>query len=436
VSEQRLSAVERVRSEINSLFADPRRELATVLEEVCRLSVRLVMQTALEAEVTALLGRERYERAGAEHTGHRNGYSRLTVRTTSGPVTLSRPKVRGTLERFSSELIGERVTRTNALEALVISGWVRGLSTRDIEAALRESLGEAATVSRTTVSRICEAIKDEFECWRQRDLSEIQLDYLFVDASHFRMHGGARAEPVLVAYGITTAGKPVFLHLDGASAESTDACVSFLRSMRERGLGLPLLMVADGGAGLCTALDQVFPEARRQRCLVHRARNVLARVSEADKPAVKAAFWQIFDLPQELGPGDGAVALAEERAQQFAATWQRQYPGAVECLHDGFELLTAHLHFPRGHWPRIRHSNLIERTFGESRRRVKVIGRLPGERTCRALVWAVLDRATAAWRGIPYTAADSRLLHSIRDELGLSSPAREEATPTVDQTAA
>jgi len=437
VSAKRLSATERVRSEIDALFADPERELGAVLEEVARLSVRLVMQAALEAEVGDFLGRERYARSeAATRAGQRNGYSPITVRTTAGPVALQRPKLRGTLERFASGLLGAGVTRTNALESLVISGWVRGLSTRDVEAVLRESLGDEAAVSRSTVSRICEAIKVEFEAWRHRDLSGLELDYLFVDGSHFRMHDGARSEPVLVAYGITTEGHPAFLHLDGVSAESTDACVAFLESMVARGLGSPLLVISDGAPGLCAALDQVFPRARRQRCLVHRARNVLARVSEVDREALRGEFWQLFDLPAELEPGAAAVAEAERRAERFATAWRGAYPAAVERLLEGFELLTAHLHFPRAHWPRIRHTNLIERTFGESRRRVKVIGRLPGERTCLSLVWAVLDRAAAGWRGIRYTPADVRRLQTIRRDLGITPPPRKEVPDPEQQTTA
>ncbi len=105
------------------------------------MSVRQVFQTALEAEVTEFLGRDRYARGERAREGSRNGFSDVTVNTTAGPVQLGRPKVRGTLEAFSSRLLGMGVTRSNALEALVISGWVRGLSTRDIEAALAETLG-------------------------------------------------------------------------------------------------------------------------------------------------------------------------------------------------------------------------------------------------------------------------------------------------------
>jgi putative transposase len=429
VSSKRLTAVDRVRMEIDELFADPERELGEVLEQVAQVSVRLVFQTALEAEVTEFLGRVRYRRGERAREGHRNGYGEVTIKTTAGPVELKRPKVRGTLEAFSSRLLGKHVTRTNALESLVISGWVRGLSDRDVEAALREALGPDATIGKSTVSRICEAIKAEFATWRTRDLSGVTLDYLFVDASHFKMHDGARSEPVLVAYGITTEGNPVLVHLDGVSAESTDACVGFLEDMVARGLSSPVLTISDGAPGLCAALDQVFPQARRQRCLIHRSRNCVSKVSEVDQPAVRADFWDIFDIDETLAPGDEAVGEARRRAAQFEATWGRAYPGAVATVVDGLDELVAHLHYPRAHWPRIRHTNLIERTFGETRRRVKVIGRLPGERSALSLLWAVLDRAASGWRGITYTPADVRLLQMIRRDLGLTTRRKEHPEP-------
>jgi transposase-like protein len=205
---KRVSPTARLRAEIDELFGSDR-ELASVLEDVARLSVRLMMQTALEAEVDALLGRVRYERRDdGDRPGSRNGYQPpMTVRTTMGAVELQRPKLRGTDEAFCSRLFGAGVTRTNALESLVISGWVRGLSDRDIEATLAEVLGPEAALSKSTVSRICQRIREEFAVWRARDLSGVRLDYLFLDASHFRMHPGAPAEPVLAAWGIDVDGK-------------------------------------------------------------------------------------------------------------------------------------------------------------------------------------------------------------------------------------
>jgi len=420
----RVLPVERIRAEIDQLFSSDR-DLASILEDVARLSVRLVFQTALEAEVEEFLGRARYQRrGGADRPGSRNGHQPpMTVRTTMGAVQLQRPKLRGTDQAFCSRLFGAGVTRTHALESLVISGWVRGLSDRDIEATLAEVLGPEAALSKSTVSRICAAIGAEFAAWRTRDLSGVRLEYLFLDASHFKMHPGAPAEPVLAAWGIDVDGKPVFVGLAPASSESTDAWDDFLADLKERGLGAPLLGISDGAPGLTGAFDRAFPRSLRQRCLVHRARNTLAKVSVHDQPQVKADFWAIFEVG-DAEPGDQAVAVARQQAAAFAATWQRRYPSAVACVTDDLASLTVHLRFPAEHWHRIRHSNLIERTFGETRRRTKVIGRLPGERSCLSLVWAVLDRASLGWRGLTMTPRALRLLQDLRRQL-LNPPAEE-----------
>ena len=216
---RRVSPTERVRADIDQLFASDQ-DLGEVLEEVARPGVRLLLQSALEAELTEFLGRDRYVRGDRARPGSRNGYAPVTVRTTAGSVTLERPKCRGTDEAFASRLLGTGVCRTNALESLVIAGFVRGLSVRDVEAALADALGPEATLSKSTVSRICEAIKVEFDAWSRRDLSEVALDYLYLDGSHFKFHEGQRSEPVLVAWGITTDGKPLLIGIAPGAAES------------------------------------------------------------------------------------------------------------------------------------------------------------------------------------------------------------------------
>ncbi|MBA2529300.1 MAG: IS256 family transposase [Euzebyales bacterium] len=411
----RVSPTDRIRSDIDVMFAEGR-DMGEVLEDVARLGARLILQTALEAEVTEFLGRERYARGGRARAGSRNGYAPTTVKTTAGPVTLERPKLHGSDEAFASRLLGKGVTRSNALESLVIAGYVRGLSTRDVEASLADALGAEAALSKSTVSRVCSAVADEFDRWRQRSLADVELEYLYLDASHFRFHDGAKAEPVLVAWGITSDGQPRLLALESISAESVDAVVGFLRGLVARGLRPPLLTVTDGAPGLIGAVEQVFAASLRQRCVIHRARNIVAKVSAGDQAQVKADYWRTFD-DIDADPGQEAVDQARRRADEFATKWGSKYPGAVACLIDDLDALTVHLRFPRDHWRRIRHTNLIERTFGETRRRVKVIGRLPGERSCLSLIWAVLDRASHKWRGVLQTPANVRLLQQLRTDL-------------------
>jgi putative transposase len=416
---KRVSPAERLRAEIDEVFAGGE-DLSRAIERVAQLGAQLLLQSALEAELTAFLGRDRYERAAASEdprAGMRNGYCPTTVKTTAGPITLSRAKVRGSIERFASQLFGNGVTKTNALESPVIAGFVRGLSTRDVEAALTEALGEAAAVSKSTVSRICAEIKEQFETWCQRRLDGVELDYLFLDGSHFKYHATASAEPVLAGWGIDTEGKPVLVGLEAACSESGDAWEGFLTGLGERGLRTPLLVISDGAAGLIGAVERTLGGALRQRCLIHVARNVLAKVPKNAAAEVKADYWAIFDLPEGVEPGLDAVNMAQARIDAFATRWRDAYPAAVRRLLADRASLTVYLRFPREHWNRARHSTFLERTFGETRRRVKVIGRLPGEHSCLSLVWAVLDRASAGWRGLTMTPAGLRLLQDLRRTL-------------------
>jgi putative transposase len=416
----RVSPTDRIRRHIDELFAQDK-PLPEILEEVARLGAQLLMQAALEAEVTEFLGRDRYARAASTEDarpGSRNGYREVTVKTTAGPVALARPKLRGTTEAFASRLFGAHVTKTNALESLVIASFVRGLSVRDVEATLAEALGDQAAISKSTVSAICQQIKDEYQAWGRRRLDAVTIDYLFLDASFFRMHPGSPAEPVLAAWGITTEGKPAFIGLAPGSAESADAWHDFLADLRDRGLASPLLVISDGNSGLIGAIEQVYPRALRQRCLIHRARNILSKIPAGMQAEVKDAFWAIFDTEDlTTPPGPKLVEIIDARIDAFAGKYRGPYPAAVKCLLTDREGLTAYLRFPAGHHHRIRHSNFIERTFGETRRRVKVIGRLPGETSCLTLVWAVLDRASRGWRGFTMTSDGLRLLQDLRRSL-------------------
>jgi len=413
----RVSPTARLRAQIDELFASDQ-DLASVLEDVGRLTVRLLMQQAIEAEVEVFLGRHRYEPRTEEHpAGYRNGWQPpASVKTTMGPVELQRPKLRETDERFCSQLFGLGVTRTHALDALVISAWVRGLSDRDVEAALREVLGDEAALSKSTVSRICQQVKEDFAAFATSELGRLRLDYLFLDGTNFRFHEHSPAEPVLVAWGIDTDGKPHLVGLAAAASESTEAWRAFLEDLVQRGLRDPLLVVSDGAPGLIAAVEQVFPGSLRQRCVIHRLRNAVAKVSAADQDSFKSDWWEIFDGIEEP-PGDKAVAEARRRMDGFKAQWGRAYPSAVACLVEDFESLTVHLRFPAEHWRRCRHTNLIERTFGETRRRTKVMGRLPGERTCVSLVFAVLDRQSRGWRGMTMTPRALRRLQDLRRQL-------------------
>src|SRR5260221_13396632 len=128
------------------------------------------------------------------------------------------------------------------------------------------------------------------------------------------MHPGSPAEPVLAAWGITTAGKPAFIGLAPGSAESADAWHDFLAGLAGRGLACPLLVISDGNAGLIGAIEQVFPKALRQRCLIHRGRNILAKIPAGMQAEIKDAYWKLFDTEDlDATPGAELVAIIDGR---------------------------------------------------------------------------------------------------------------------------
>jgi putative transposase len=253
---EKVAPSERLREELDEVLAGVDREQDPV-EVVGRLGARLILQQALEDEVAEFLGRRRYQRA-EETVSHRNGHEPKTIKTTSGSMDLERPRVRdaGKLG-FVSKILGKGVARTHALESLVISSFLRGLSTRDVEAALEEVF-EESIVSKSTVSRICEDTRERYRRWCERRLEEHDIVYLFLDAIYLKMRPEDQpAEGVLVCWGITLEGRKVLLGLALGSRESYDSWLAFARDMIARGLRSPALVIADGAPGIWKAVREI-----------------------------------------------------------------------------------------------------------------------------------------------------------------------------------
>ncbi len=393
---------ERLRRELDDVLAAIGEEQDPI-EAVARLGARLILQQALEDEVTEFVGRGRYERAGGgEEVIYRNGFAEpSTVRTTSGPTVIERPRVRdATAVGFESQVLGKGVARTHALEALVIC-FLRGLSVRDVEAALEECFGEQV-IAKSTVARVCKDVADRYAAWCQRDLSVHDLVYCYLDAIYVKLRPTDEpAEGVLVAWGITLEGQKVLLGLQLGSRESYESWLDFGRDLKARGMRAPALIVADGAAGIWKATRELFEHAAEQRCTVHALRNLTSKLPERLHREVKARYWQVLD---------DAVSAAEAKAGllALAGDYRTAYPSAMRVIDDNIDQLVAHLRFPLEHRKRTRSTNLLERTFVEVRRRTKIIGRFPGETSALSLIWAVLELASRGWRGITMTPRPSR----------------------------
>jgi transposase-like protein len=408
----RVAPSERFRVELDEALAGVGQEQDPV-ETIGRLGARLILQQALEDEVTGFLGRARYERT-EEPVSHRNGYEPRKVRTTSGTIELERPRVRDASKLgFESRVLGKHVTRTYALESLVIGSFLRGLSTRDVEAVLEETFDEPVS-SRSTVSRILEDTRERYRRWCKRRLDQHDLVYLFLDGLYLKLHpDDTPAEGVLVAWGVTLEGRKVLLGLGLGSRESYESWLSFGRDLVERGMNAPALVVADGAPGLWKAARELWPQADEQRCTVHALRNVNAKLPERHHRELKARWWKLFD--EAASPAEARHGL-----ESIVADYRAAYPSAMAVIERDLDALVAHLRWPSEHRKRIRTTNLLERTFVEVRRRTKVIGRFPGETSALSLIWAVLELSSRGWRGVvmtPKTVAEIERLRRQRSRV-------------------
>jgi hypothetical protein len=191
--------------------------------------------------------------------------------------------------------------------------------------------------------------------------------------------------------------------------ESHEDWLELGRDLIARGLGAPLLIVADGAPGLLKAIEQCWPASDRQHCCVHRVRNLLAKLPERERERVRAAYWQALD--DAVDERDG-----KQRLQALIGELdQAGYTAAAKCLADDLDALVVHLRYPTRHRRRWRSTNLLEPSLAEVKRRTKVIGRFPGETTCLTLVWAVLDLyITHAKNGVRFNQLDRQRLKNIR----------------------
>ena len=403
----RIPASERTRERLKALM-EGHGEAGDLRSELVRLAARLIVEEGLEGEATDAVGREYYVRGAAPGTGYRNGYRMGQLKTAEGMVEYAAPQISDRAVPFRSRLREIIRGRSEELEALAVEMYARGLSTRDIEALFADEDGRSL-LSRTAVSEITERLWAEYEAFASRDLSEFEVIYLFVDGLAERLHLGQPREAMLAAWGVLTDGNKVLLHLAPGTKEDTASCREFFQDLRRRGLPDPLLVVSDGAPGLIRAIEECFPRSARQRCLAHKLRNLQSKVSEDQWPEFKARAIACYQAASPM--------LARLLRDDIVATYGAALPSALACLQDDFEACIAHLRFPLAHRRAIRTTNLLERLFGEERRRTKVIPHAFGERAVLKLMYAALIRAAERWRGLRMTEFECRQLTTIRNEL-------------------
>jgi len=407
--EKRIPVSERLEQAIAGLLEDQTWD-AGRLSELGRLGAQLIIQRAVEEEVSEFLARARYERR-PDARGWRNGVRPRRLQTGEGELLVQMPQLRGTVEHFVCRTIpGTRtVIRTRPLEALVIGAYVRGLSDRDLESLLAEAgLGP---LSRSSASRVCRELRDRYRAFCARSLAGIELLALFLDAVYLPTRPSGAKEGVLVAWGYDLEGRRELLAVSLGQRERLEDWLELGRDLARRGLRSPWLVVTDGAPGLVRAVEELWPECDRQRCSVHRLRNILAKLPKREdvRRRVQAAYWAALDnaaSPQE----------AEAGLRTLVAELAREYPSAAACLAEDLPALCVHLRYPLHLRRRLRSTNLLERSLGEVQRRVRAIGRFPGESSCLSLCWAVLDLVIAGARTLGLSQLDHRELQRLRIE--------------------
>lgn len=345
------------------------REGRDTLTDLLREGARKLIAQALEAEVTELLAtyvdqRDEQDRARVVRSGH---HPEREIQTGLGPVTVQVPKVRsreGEPVTFRSALVPPFVRKTRSLEAALPWLYLKGISTGEMQAALEALVGpEAKGLSASTVARLKQQWRAEYDTWRQRRVDDDQWVYIWVDG----IYSGLRAEQyrlcALVVMGVNTQGEKQLLAIEDGVRESTQSWREVLLNLKARGMNAPALAIGDGAMGFWSALEEIYPTTQQQRCWVHKTSNVLNALPKSVQPKAKQALHEIWRAETKTA--------ATRAFEVFLQSYAPKYPKATACLaKDREELLTFYT-FPAPHWQHLRTTNPIESTFGTIRHRTK-----------------------------------------------------------------
>lgn len=383
-------------TELKNVFKEIQRQPERIFEMMrteMNQSVGEYLAELMRAELSHFLGREPYERKEGE-TNHRNGsYERRFTMKRFGEVGIEVPRDRN--GEFRSEVLPRSKRYEDELRKDICLMYLTGISTRTLSMISKQLLGRK--ISAGEVSRANGELIDAVERWRTRSLREEKIKYLLVDGVNFSMRVGKSVEtvPVLVAVGVREDGTRLVLGLQAGDKESAGCWREFFKDLKSRGLSSETvtLGVMDGLAGLEMVFREEFPHAEVQRCQVHVARNVLAKVPKKLKSEVADDMRSIF------------YASSKEKAKeffvQFKEHWEKEVPSAVKCLENSLESCLTFFKFPPEEWQALRTTNIIERLNKEFKRRTKSMEIVAGENACYRLLAFISLKMEVHWKRNP-----------------------------------
>ena len=358
--------------------------------DLVRELARWALQELIELEAAEAIGADRWERS-PDRVSHRNGHRPRVLSTKAGDLQVGIPKFRK--GSFFPEILEPRRRIDQALYAVVMEAYIHGVSTRAVD-DLVVAMGINTGISKSEVSRICAGLDERVDAFRNRALGHVEFPYVYLDATYINVRdddlGQVVSRAVVIATGITAEGRREVLGVDIGDSEDETFWTKFLRSLKKRGLGGVRLVISDAHEGLKAAIRRCFQGATWQRCRVHYARNLLAKIPKAHQQMVAAAFRSIFALTEP--------AEIEARYDEVTDLLDGHgFAKAADSMRSARTDVLAFRTFPRGHWRKIWSTNPLERLNKEVKRRSNVVGIFPNDAAVIRLVGAVLADQHDEW---------------------------------------
>lgn len=357
------------------------------LKELVRNSVEETLNELLEKEAQELTNAERYERTEGRQ-GYRSGHYERNLTTTSGDVKLKMPKLKGIA--FETAIIDRYRRRESSVEEALIEMYLAGVSVRRVEDITEALWG--TKVSAGTVSNLNKKVYGHIETWRNRPLKG-SYPYVYVDGIYLKRNWGGEYENVaiLIAMAVNEDGYREVIGAAEGMKEDLASWQDFLRSLKQRGLTGTQLFIGDKNLGLLEAVNEVFPNAKYQRCTVHFYRNVFSVTPRSRMKEVAAMLKAIHAQENKAAAKEKAVAVA-------AKLREMKLKEAAKKIEDGINETLTYMEFPYAHWTKLRSNNVLERLNREIRRRTRVVGTFPDGNSALMLVCARLRHvASKAW---------------------------------------
>jgi putative transposase len=354
-------------------------DFRTLLQEKMRQAVRLTLITILEEEVEAFIGAGRYQRTSGRQDQRNGHYTRDLVTGVGEIEELPVPRTR---KGFQTRVFKRYKRRQTELDEAICDMFVQGMSMVRVGEVFEGLTG--AKPSPSTVSRVFHTLEGEFETWKTRSLAARYV-YAFADGTYFSViyNGEGHKMPILAVVGINEAGERQVLGFTVGERENQQAWEDLLHDLKQRGVKKVDLWTSDGNQAMINALQIKFPDSQRQRCVKHKMDNVLGYIPKQQQVQVRPELRAIFYQESRQKADQEVVAFCEK--------YQPIYPTAVECLKRDLEACLAFYTFPKRHWKTIRTTNVIERLFGEVKKRShKMATAFRNEDSCLLMFYATI----------------------------------------------